>query len=405
MRVLAAVGLAAAATVAVAQPVQVQRGAAGELRAIYVTSLEIAEGARIAKSACARCHGADGVSKTKGVPHLAGQRAAYLDQQLLAYRSGRRPKSAMTGAVRYLSEDALVNVAAYYASLEPPRPAAPRGKAPAASADPMQAARDASSACAGCHGETGVSSTPGMPSLVGLDPKYFVASMNAYKAGQRKHEMMEPLAGALDESTVNDLALFYALQKPEPARSPAAGDPGSGKAAAASCAGCHGDEGVSSSAGTPSLAGQDAEYFVAALQAYKSGARKDETMTGLAAALDAKAMRDLAAYYAGLAPRAPSVRKPLSLEQWAERCDRCHGPGGNSVEPLVPRLAAQRADWLEEVLEAYRSGARRSSAMAAMSALLGARDVKELAAYYARQPARSVIYVVVPATAGANRDR
>jgi len=404
MRVLAAVGLAAAATLAAAQPVQVQRGAAGELRAIYVTPMEIADGARIAKSACARCHGADGVSKTNGVPHLAGQRAAYLDQQLLAYRSGQRPKSAMTGAVRYLSEDALVNVAAYYASLEPPRPAAaPRAKAPA-SPDPMQAARDAASACAGCHGETGVSSTPGMPSLVGLDPKYFVASMNAYKAGQRKHEMMEPLAGALDESTINDLALFYALQKPEPAKTPAAGDPAAGKGAAASCAGCHGDAGVSGSPGTPSLAGQEAAYFVAALQAYKSGARKDETMTGLSAALDEKTMGNLAAYYAGLAPRAPSVRKPLSLEQWTERCDRCHGPGGNSLEPLVPRLAAQRADWLEAVLEAYRSGARRSSAMAAMSALLGGRDVKELAAYYARQPARSVIYVVVPA-AGAGRDK
>jgi len=401
MRILAVVGLAAAAASAAAQPVQLQHGAAGELRAIYVTPVEIADGERVAKSVCARCHGADGISKTKGVPHLAGQRAAYLDQQLLAYKSGARPKSAMTGAVRDLSEDALVNVAAYYASLEPPRAAAARGKA-AAGADPLQAAKEAAGACAGCHGETGVSATPGMPSLVGLDPKYFVAALGAYKTGHRKNDMMGPLAGALDDSTMNDLALFYALQKPARAKTPAPGDAAAGKAAAASCSGCHGDQGVSSTAATPSLAGQDAGYFVAALQAYKSGARKDDVMSGLAGSLDDKTMRNLAAYYAGLTPQAPNVRKPLSLQQWTERCDRCHGPAGNSLEPLIPRLAAQRADWIEEVLAEYRSGARRSSAMAAMSAMLGEPEIKQLAAYYAQQPARSVIYVVVP-PAGAAR--
>jgi cytochrome c553 len=403
MKILAVVCLATAAASVAAQPVQLQRGAAGELRAIYVTPVEIADGERVAKSACARCHGADGISKTKGVPHLAGQRAAYLDQQLQAYRAGSRPKSAMTGAVRDLSEDALVNVAAYYASLEPPRPAAARGKA-TAGADPLQAAKDAAGACAGCHGEAGVSATPGMPSLVGLDPKYFVAALSAYKTGHRKNDMMGPLAGALDESAMNDLALYYALQKPARAQTPAPGDAAAGKAAAASCSGCHGDQGVSSTAATPSLAGQEAGYFVAALQAYKSGARKDDVMSGLAASLDDKAMRNLAAYYAGLTPQAPNVRRPLSLEQWTERCDRCHGPAGNSLEPLIPRLAAQRADWLEEVLQEYRGGARRSSAMAAMSAMLGEHEMKELAAYYARQPARSVVYVVVP-PAGAGRSK
>jgi cytochrome c553 len=403
VKILAAVALAALAAAAAAQPVRVPPGLADELRAVYATSMEVAEGERVAKSACARCHGASGISPNKGVPHLAGQRAAYLDLGLRAYRYGARPKSAMTGAVRHLSEDALVNVAAYYASLEPPRPAATRGKSPAAP-DPMLSAKEAAAACAGCHGEAGVSATPGMPSLVGLEPKYFVAAMNAYKTGQRKHDMMSPLAGAVSAETVNDLALYYALQKPAKAQTPAAGDAAAGKAAAAPCAGCHGDQGVSSTAGTPSLAGQDAAYLAATLRAYKDGSRKEDSMSSLSAALGEKTIQDLAAYYAAQAPQAPNVRRPLSLAQWIERCDRCHGPGGNSLEPLVPRLAAQRADWLEEVLEAYRSGARKSSAMTAMSTLLGERDVKELAAYYARQPARSVIYLVVP-PAGAKRDK
>jgi cytochrome c553 len=66
----------------------------------------------------------------------------------------------------------------------------------------------------------------------------------------------------------------------------------------------------------------------------------------------------------------------------------------------MPRLAAQRADWLEQVLQDYRTGARKSTAMAAMSALMSEDDVKALSAHYARQTARAVTYVVVPAPAG-----
>jgi len=403
MKVLVAVVLAVCAPGAAAQPVQLQQGIANELRAVYVTSVEIAEGARIAQAACARCHGANGISATKGVPHLAGQRAAYLDLQLRTYRYGTRPKSAMTGAVRYLSDEALVNVAAYYASLDPPRPAAaPKGaRAPA---DPLQSGKAAAAGCGGCHGEAGITSTPGMPSLIGLDPKYFVAAVNAYRSGERKNEMMKSMVAALSAETTSDVALYYALQKPVRAQTPAPGDGAAGKTAATACSGCHGDQGVSGAPDTPSLAGQDAEYFVAALRAYKEGARKNDTMKDLASALDEKAMRNLAAYYAAQQPQAPNVRRPFSVAEWTERCDRCHGANGNSIEPLVPRLAAQRADWLELVLEEYRSGVRKSTAMAAMSALMGERDVKELAAYYARQSARAVIYVVVP-PAGKKSDK
>ena len=71
-------------------------------------------------------------------------------------------------------------------------------------------------------------------------------------------------------------------------------------------------------------------------------------MKAPAAALDERTVKDLAAYYAAQEPQAPEVRKPLTLAEWAERCDRCHGVNGNSTEPLMPALAAQRADWLEQ---------------------------------------------------------
>jgi len=383
-----------AALPASAQPARIKPAPGDDLRSVYANAADIADGKRVADSTCARCHGAQGVSGMRGVPHLAGQRAGYLHAQLRAYQQGMQKHSPMEGSARFLRDDALVNVAAYYASLEPPRAAS--GKARAAAPDPVQAGRSAAAACSGCHGENGVTGMPGTPSLAGLEPKSFAAAMAAYKSGERRHDLMKSLAASLDETSIGNLALYYALLKPERAKTPVAGDAAAGKAAAAACSGCHGEAGVSTIPGTPSLAGQDAQYLAAATQAYRGGARRDETMKAPAAALDERAIRDVAAFYAAQTPQPPNVRKPLSLGELASRCDRCHGANGNSVEPLIPALAAQRAEWLERTLEAYRKGERKSAAMAAMSALLSETDVKALAAHYSRQTARPVVYVLVP---------
>jgi cytochrome c553 len=377
-----------------AQPPTVQAGGADDLRAAYANAQEVAEGKRVAETSCARCHGANGISGIKGVPHLAGQRPAYLHFELRAYKSGARDNDLMDGAVKFLSEDALFKVAAYYASLDPPQPAA-KGGAKAAP-DPVQAGKLAAAGCAGCHGQTGVSSTPGTPSLVGLDPKYLVAAMKAYKSGQRKNDMMKSMLAPVSDANLEHIALYYALQKPARAKTPAPGDTAAGKAAAAGCAGCHGEQGVSGSPANPSLAGQDAQYLATALKSYKDGSRNEQTMKALAASLDERAAKDLAAYFATQLPQPPKVRKPLSTAEWVQRCDRCHGVNGNSIDPRLPALAGQRVDYLEKVLHAYRTGARKSAAMAAMSDALTEGDVANLAAHYARQKGRAFVYVALP---------
>jgi cytochrome c553 len=368
-----------------------------DLRALNATPQDVAEGKRLADSTCARCHGANGVSSMKGVPHLAGQRPAAMYLDLRAYLSGARSDKAMDGTIKFLSDDALVKVAAYYASLDPAAPSAASGAKVVAKPDPLQAGKAATANCAGCHGDTGVSKTPGMPSLVGLDPKYVVAAMNAYKGGQRKHDMMKSFAAGIRDAELNNIALYYALQKPARAQTPAPGDEVAGKAAASACAGCHGDDGVSGNPTTPSLAGQDAQYFAVAIKAYKDGSRNDATMKAPVASLDDRTIRNMAAFYAARQPQPPKVRRPLTLAELAERCDRCHGINGNSTDPRSHMLAAQRADYLEKVLHAYRKGERRSPAMAAMSDILTEPDVENLAAHYARQKARAVVYVTVPA--------
>jgi cytochrome c553 len=393
--VTGSLALLVAATTAAAQPRKANPS--DDLRSAYATSADVAEGKRVADGLCARCHGAAGISATSGVPHVAGQRPSYLYTKIKAYQSGARDDHTMEGAVKFLNDDALVKVAAYYASLEPAPPAAAEAASKvAAPLDPVAAGKAAAGACAGCHGETGVTATSGTPSLVGFDEKYFVAAMNAYKSGHRQHDMMKMVAMSSSDTDIKHMALFYALQKPAPAKTPSSGNVAAGKAASAACAGCHGERGVSTNPANPSLAGQDAEYFAAAMLAYKSGKRSEETMKLAAAGLGDAAIADLAAYFAAQQPQQPKVTKPLTLAEWVQRCDRCHGINGNSTDPRTPAIAAQRIEYLQKALKAYQGNQRRNSVMAAMSASLTDADVASLAAFYARQKARPFVFVMIP---------
>jgi cytochrome c553 len=365
-----------------------------DLRAAFATPQDIAEGKRLALASCASCHAITGIALARGTPHIAGQRPAYLYAELRVYQAGRRGDNAMNNVVKFLSDDALVKVAAYYASLDP-APPVPAGAKKAARPDPAAAGKEAASGCAGCHGDTGVTENPGSPNLVGIDAKYLTAAIGAYKSGQRKHGMMKTLVSALSDAEINSISVFYATQKPAKAKTPAAGDKAAGKAAATACAGCHGEGGASTGT-APSLAGQDAQYFAAAMQAYKSGARSDAAMKAPAASLDDTAIKNLAAYYADQMPLPPKVKKPMTTEELSERCNRCHGIDGNSTDPRTPAIAAQRMDYLEPVMRAYRKGDRKSTAMAAMLDGLSDEDIADLAEHYSRQKARSVVYVPLP---------
>ncbi|HEX4883770.1 MAG TPA: cytochrome c [Casimicrobiaceae bacterium] len=73
------------------------------------------------------------------------------------------------------------------------------------------------------------------------------------------------------------------------------------------CAACHGLDGNSQQPDYPKLAGQHADYLAKALRDYKSGARKNAIMAGFSAALSAKDIENLAAYY-GQQPRVLSSK-------------------------------------------------------------------------------------------------
>lgn len=79
---------------------------------------DIAAGKTRAAS-CAACHGKNGISANPEWPNLAGQKANYLKNQLLAFRDGKRADAVMGPMAKPLSKSDIDNLAAYYASLKP----------------------------------------------------------------------------------------------------------------------------------------------------------------------------------------------------------------------------------------------------------------------------------------------
>ena len=79
-----------------------------------------------------------------------------------------------------------------------------------------------------------------------------------------------------------------------------AGDAAAGKSKSATCAACHGPNGISPNDMWPNLAGQKAGYLVAQMKAFRDGQRANPMMAPMAAPLSDADIDDLAAFYASL---------------------------------------------------------------------------------------------------------
>lgn len=77
----------------------------------------------------------------------------------------------------------------------------------------------------------------------------------------------------------------------------AAADAAAGRTKAAQCAVCHGPNGIATLPEAPNLAGQNEIYLIKALREFKTGVRKNEMMSMMAAGLSDADIEDLAAYY------------------------------------------------------------------------------------------------------------
>lgn len=371
-----------------------------ERSTLFPSRAMLETGRNIANSACANCHGLNGHSTGPGVPHLAGQRAVYLHRILKAYQNRARSNEEMNHAIGFLNEDALIAVAAFYANLTPARPEPVAGEEPGAvqagTGDPFSSIHDDMKKCVKCHGADGNASASGMPNLTAQGPDYFIYSMKAYSDGSRSHRLMEKLVTGMDDEILGKMAVFYAVQKPARTETTGDGNANDGQEIAQSCGSCHGDDGNASGANMPTLAGQDARYFVKAMKAYKDGKRKHEQMYDAVASLSDTEVENLAAFYAAQEPLRRDVRTPLTTAEWINRCERCHGIDGNSTDPRFPMLAGQEKVYLTDALKSYAGTQRADSAMHAMSDPLSQADVERIVDYYSAQEPKSVVYMQLP---------
>jgi len=144
--------------------------------------------------------------------------------------------------------------------------------------------------------------------------------------------------------------------------------------AGAACAGCHMADGNSVVDLFPKLAGQNAGYLTKQLKDFKSGARKDDTMAGMAATLSDSDIDNVAAFYASNKSAAATVdASKVALGKDIYRggnsstnlpaCMGCHNErGSGNPAAKFPALAGQHAAYTIKQLSAFRDNKRTNDA-------------------------------------------
>ena len=180
------------------------------------------------------------------------------------------------------------------------------------SGNTKRGAQLASQVCAACHGETGVSATSAVPSLAGQTSYAIYKQLHDYRSGARSHPQMTGVAKALAVGDLASIAAYYAAASSQYSalgKRDFSGDieivrlawEGDTRRRIPACMSCH-TNGVGGPIETPALAGQDREYMAAQMQAYASGARKNDVygrMRDIARKLTPEERQKLARYFQG----------------------------------------------------------------------------------------------------------
>jgi cytochrome c553 len=178
-----------------------------------------------------------------------------------------------------------------------------------AEAKPERGRAKAQEVCVACHGEQGVSAVAEYPNLAGQSGAAIYKQLIDYRTGSRTNQLMTDIAKALDETTLADVAAYYAAQpkrNADPAtlaESPEAivrlvelGDPNRN---IPPCAACH-RPGSGGPIETPILSEQGRDYLALQLRMYASGERRNDVygrMRTIAAKLTPAEINGLATYY------------------------------------------------------------------------------------------------------------
>jgi cytochrome c553 len=160
----------------------------------------------------------------------------------------------------------------------------------------------------------------------------------------------------------------------------------------ATCLACHGEKGVSETSEVPSLAGMPADFTLIQLFLFRQGTRKIEIMNDLAKDMTDDDLRKFSDYFAKLPPPKASDEAPdpaIAARAQAviakNHCGSCHNPDFSGREQM-PRLVAQREDYLLKAMRDYKA-AKRPGYDATMDEVIRPvtdADIVDLSHYLAR---------------------
>ena len=151
--------------------------------------------------------------------------------------------------------------------------------------------------CLGCHGiENYKNSYPkySVPKLGGQHKAYIFSALTEYKDAARWHPTMRGFANTLSDQDRADLAAYFSSIATLNSGTAVVGTP---PEKAATCAACHGKNGVGMLDEYPNLAGQHADYIAQALNDYRLGKRKNPIMQPFAQQLTQDEIHALASFF------------------------------------------------------------------------------------------------------------
>jgi cytochrome c553 len=148
---------------------------------------------------CQACHSADGTRGAPANPIIAGQFPEYLVKQLHDFKAGKRENAIMQGMAAPLTDEDIVNVAAFYAGKQA-KPGAAKNKATVLTGERIWRGGIADRmipACAGCHGPAGAGLPVQYPMLAGqhADCRRWPPAAARWAPGQRATRARRPWPG------------------------------------------------------------------------------------------------------------------------------------------------------------------------------------------------------------------
>src|SRR5450432_1602226 len=161
---------------------------------------------------------------------------------------------------------------------------------------------------------------------------------------------------------------------------------------AAACFACHGEHGQSQTENTPSLGGQQAPYALIQLFMFREKLRSFEPMNEMAKAFTDDDLRTFSDFIATLPKPSPpaDAGDPARLQRaqaliQLHRCNSCHTTDFSGREN-IPRIAAQREDYLAKTLREYKDNSRHGydATMAEVLQPVTPEQIADLAYFLAR---------------------